>query len=458
MPNPWEKVIQYGESVPGQPDMTPKRNIEIVTVDPSRIVAPKGKVYLPYQHEGIQYALSRQRVLIADEMGLGKTIQAIGVMNTECIDRREYSVLVICPKSLIPNWMDELAEWRRGISRVHVCHYEGLRKLDIDPRGYDLVVVDEAHYIKNPKTQRSKQVTAIAKDAKRLLLLTGTPILNSPIDLFPILELLAPEVWNDYFAYARKYCDAKYVPFITKSGYNGSRWDVSGASNLGELSERLHESCMIRRMKADVLTELPEKRWQVVLLDNSKKGESFLPELNVENYNAVIKKLRSQKVEFEKISSLRHEQALAKVPEVIQFVEATLASVPKVILFAHHWDVLDKLYTWLQPYGVVRITGETSLEDRGHAVDCFTDDPNCRVFLGSMHAAGVGLNLTVADTVIFAEADWSPSVMNQCADRAHRIKQKNAVNIYILVLDNTLDARIMKVLVKKQSVIERTLG
>lgn len=445
-PNPWERVVGPGQNLPTS------HKQEIVKVNREYIIPPKGKAFLPYQVDGIAYALSRKRVLIADEMGLGKTIQAIGVMNSYPTNTL---VLIVCPKSLVPNWLAELEEWHWGGCNVLVCHYEALKKFP--PQPWELVIIDEAHYIKNPKTKRSKEVTAIAARADRLLLLTGTPILNSPVDLFPLLQLLDPGRWDDFFGYCRKYCDAKYVPFVTSKGFQGRRWDASGASNLEELNEELQASCMIRRMKCDVLKELPEKRWQVVVLENGEKG-NHLPGLTVDNYNTVIRKLRSNKVEFQDISAARHTQSLAKVADVIRFVELLVTSKEKLVLFAHHKDVIQRLYDCLKEFGCVRITGDTSAEDRGHAVQCFREDPNCRIFLGSMHAAGVGLNLTVADTVVFAEPDWSPSIMNQCADRVHRINQKNAVNIYILVLDGTLDCRIMKVLVKKQKVIKEVLG
>jgi SWI/SNF-related matrix-associated actin-dependent regulator 1 of chromatin subfamily A len=400
-------------------------------------------------------------------MGLGKTVQAIGVFNAETNGQsipKEYSALVICPKSLVLNWKRELSEWRVRNSIKHsikVCHYEALEKNGFTQAGikWDLVVVDEAHFIKNPKTKRTQAVMALTENCKRLVLLTGTPILNSPIDLWPLLKLVCPEGWPNFWQFAKRYCNARQVSFVSSKGYQGKRWDISGASNLDELREKLYETCLIRRMKTDVMKQLPEKRRQIILLDNPGiEEQNIIPNIDVDNYTDTVKRLRAQKVAFEEISRVRHEQAIAKVSEVLKHVTMVLQNVNKVIIFAHHRDVIEALSRHLVFLGMVCVTGETETEDRQHAVDCFNDDPNCHVFLGSIHAAGTGLNLTAAEMVIFAESDWSPSVMNQAEDRAHRIGQKNSILVQILVWDKTLDARICQVLVKKQEVIGRTLG
>ena len=467
MANPWEKVIGPGDKLPSSINqktyVTPPKKVVLTKVDESQLRAPKGKSYLPYQKEGIRYALARTGSIIGDEMGLGKTIQAIGVMNAKRSSPRDYyRVLVICPKSLQLNWQREIDEWLIPLDNhmVVVCHYEGISKNDVIALGeqWDLLVVDEAHYIKSAKAKRTKEVVALAKHAKRILLLTGTPILNSPIDLFPLLNLVCPDIWPKFDAFAQRYCNAHYAPFITARGYQGLRWDYSGASNLPELKKRLYESCMIRRMKCDVLAELPAKRRQIILLDNPNIHESdVLTDINVDNYNEVIRKLKSDKVQFEKISKTRHEQGLAKVAHVIGHVQDTLQSVEKIILFAHHSDVIAALAQHLAFTGMVCVTGKTPMEERQMAVDVFNDDPNCKIFLASIHAAGVGLNLTAAEMVMFAEPDWSPSMMLQAEDRAHRIGQKNALLIQLLLWDRSLDARICKVLIKKQEIIERTL-
>lgn len=466
MANPWEKVIGPGDKFPTSPGQktfvsTPKK-VELLTVKESQLRTPKGKEYLPYQRDGIRYALARTGSIIGDEMGLGKTIQAIGVMNAVRPSPRDYyRALVICPKSLQLNWQRELQEWLipHDNHMVEVCHYEGIsRNASIAlHEQWDLLVVDEAHYIKSAKAKRTKEVVALAKYAKRILLLTGTPILNSPIDLYPLLKLVCPDHWPSFEAFAKRYCDAHYMPFITARGYQGLRWDYSGASNLEELKEKLYNTCMIRRMKFDVLKDLPPKRRQIILLDNPNHEDDIHIDINVDNYNEVIRKLKSDKVRFDAISKTRHDQGLAKVAEVIGHVEDVLKSVEKVILFAHHLDVIEALSRHLAFTGMVCVTGKTPADERQNAVDCFNDDPNCKIFIASIHAAGVGLNLTAAEMVIFAEPDWSPSVMCQAEDRAHRIGQKNSILVQTLVWNHSLDARICKVLVKKQEIIERTL-
>lgn len=235
------------------------------------IPAPDEMAYLPYQRAGIAYAAARAGTLIADEMGLGKTIQVLGLINA---DATINATLVICPKSLTLNWYREARKWlvratTIGLvngavppSALVIASYEGAKKHQeaLATRSWDLVVVDEAHLIKNQKAQRTKTVHAIAKNAKRRVALTGTPIANRPVELFSILKLVDPGHWDQgpkggFFAFARRYANAHQ----TRYG-----WDFSGASNLPELQDRLRATCMVRRLKADVLTELPPKRRQVV--------------------------------------------------------------------------------------------------------------------------------------------------------------------------------------------------
>lgn len=243
------------------------------------VPAPKGREYLPFQKAGIAFALDRPATLIADEMGLGKTIQAIGVMNATGAD----NILVICPASLRLNWRNELKRWlvkrELGIGiatgksfpadEIVVINYDILAKhrTALRARDWDVVVYDEVHYCKNQKTQRTKEALGYADKkgvvevppipAKRRLLLTGTPILNRPVELWPLLQAMDPQTWRSFFGFAQRYCAATN---------NGHGWDFSGASNLDDLQRRLRQTIMVRRLKADVLKELPAKRRQLIAL------------------------------------------------------------------------------------------------------------------------------------------------------------------------------------------------
>ena len=453
----------------------------------ANIPAPEGLAYMPFQRAGIAYANGRKNVLIADDMGLGKTIQAIGVSNADDSAR---SVLVLCPSSLRLNWGREWKKWCvKGLSvgvyqtgaktlpqtDVVILNYDNLKKFiaAIHARSWDILVCDEAHALKNPKTQRTKLVLGAKKEqvaaigARRKVFLTGTPILNRPIELWPLANALAPDVFSSWSNYVFRYCAA----------YN-SRYglDVTGSSNLDELQNVLRANFMVRRLKKDVLTELPAKQRQVIELPCEDKSvtrernaaaaiESRLEALRVnvelakcgsdDEYETAVDALREgASAAFAEMAVLRHETALAKVPAVIEHLTEAVES-GKVICFAHHRDVIRAIVDAFP--GCVVVTGETSLNDRQAAVDKFQGDPACRLFVGNIQAAGVGLTLTASSHVVFAELDWTPAMISQAEDRAHRIGQRDSVLVQHLVLEESLDAHMAKQLVAKQKVLDDAL-
>lgn len=456
------------------------------------IPCPEGLAYLPYQRAGIAYAMGREGTLIGDEMGLGKTIQAIGVSNADDGIR---SVLVICPASLKINWAREWARWtarpmtvaiangKLPAADVVIVNYDIMRKhkAAIAARRWDLLICDECHYLKNPKAQRTAQVLGKwDKDpskivapiaARRRLFLTGTPILNRPIELWSLLKALDPQgLGRNWQHYVTRYCAGH------KTSYG---WDVSGASNGHELQDRMRASVMVRRLKADVLTELPRKRRAVIVLPDDGAGNAIRAEAdgyarvsaNTEaarvdaelakagsddEYAAAVERLNSaMQAAFAEISALRHATALAKIPQVIEHVTGALEAGEKIVLFAHHLDVIAALAEALP--GCVTLTGENSQSERQAAVDRFQSNPSCRIFIGSIKAAGVGLTLTAASHVIFAELDWVPGNVTQAEDRCHRIGQTASVLIEHLVLDGSLDVSMAETLVAKQAVIDAAL-
>jgi SWI/SNF-related matrix-associated actin-dependent regulator 1 of chromatin subfamily A len=347
-------------------------------------------------------------------------------------------------------------------------------------------VADECHRLKNPKAKRTQRalgswdkkakakIPGLADRAARKLFLTGTPLLNRPIELHPILAALDPKNFGNFWYFAKRYCAAAQ----TRYG-----WDLSGASHLDELQTKLRASCMIRRLKEEVLTELPPKRRQVVclppdeediaaLVDEEtgawKQGAERLQDLQDEvdlaaasgdagSYEAAVLALRqAAKTRFDEISRFRHALAVAKVPAVIEHVEDALESNGKCILFGHHHDVLNPI---AEHFGTaaVKLTGETPMDERQGLVERFQTDPECKLFIGSISAAGVGLTLTAASLVIFAELDWVPANITQAEDRAHRITQKNPVLIQHLVVDGSLDSQMAKTLVRKQELADTAL-
>lgn len=433
------------------------------------IPVPEGLSLLGYQRAGIAYLASRRSALLADEMGLGKTVQAIGLINSL---PDVNSVLVVCPASLKLNWQNECRKWLTrefsvGIfpraGHVTIINYEQLKKL---PENYrvDLLIFDESHYCKNPKAARTKLAQKLAKRCGRVVCLTGTPVLARPLDLWPLLQMLDAPTWDPagrikgvnvgpgegagFFRFVKRYCNAH-------EAWHGrtKHWDFSGSSNLDELRERLRSTIMMRRLKRDVLTELPPKRRQVIELPSDEPDDYLDMGDDFEEITTL-----ARKIPFEEISKVRAAQALAKVPAAIEHIRECLeGGTEKIVVFGHHHTVIDRLQEGLAEFGVVVLTGETPVNERQGLVERFQTDVTCRVFIGSIGAAGVGLTLTAASHVVFVELDWTPSIILQCEDRCHRIGQKESVLVQHLVSVGSLDSRICALMVEKQNVADLAL-
>lgn len=419
------------------------------------VPVPDGLEYLPFQRAGIAYAASREATLIADEMGLGKTVQAAGLINLTT----PHSVLIICPASLKLNWQNELNRWlvrERSIDVVSgdewpdseedivIINYDILtrHKHLIDSKLWDLVIFDEAHYCKNPKAARTKMALSIK--ANRKLMLTGTPMINRPVELQPLAGYLAPEEFGHFFRFAKRYCDARQTSF---------GWDFSGSSNLAELQSRLRESVMVRRMKADVLTELPAKRRQVLVIPaNTKDMQAALAD-EMESMAEAAESTTTIEVLFEDMSKVRHRMALAKVGAIIAMLEDI---DHPVVVFCHHHDVVAEIEAGLEGRNIVTLTGQHSAVERQAAVEAFQNG-DADVFIGTIGAAGVGITLNRASHVVFAELDWTPGGVSQAEDRCHRIGQTDSVLVQHVVVDQSIDARMAQLLVQKQAVLDAAL-
>lgn len=494
------------------------------------IPCPPGLSYLPFQADAIRRMRATPNLYLADEMGVGKTITAIGRIND---DARLCSILIVCPASLKINWARELAKWlARDLTvataaggtvpyaDIVIINYDILErnKKALQARLWDLVICDESHMMSNPKAKRTKAVACLRR--RYLLCLSGTPIRNRPMELWPVLAMLDSAAWGRMHAFGLEYCDAKQmdipVPMnqlrkrwwsvtrvltqevtaqgrvrqgwlrrddgffvnqatggvLSGGGMQGRKivsawatiWDYSGASKGDELQEKLFRTCMVRRLKRDVIKDLPAKVRQVIPLNvrmplKLRKTLGMLEPQEGESYLTQVAALTVPECpSFEAVSLARAEVGMLKVKEVLDWLEITLSSVDKVIVFAYHHDVMDAICTGLMTSNPVQYDGRMSEGARQAAVDRFQADPACHVFIGQITAAGVGLTLTAASHVVFAELDWVPANVTQAEDRAHRIGQTETVNIYHLVADDSLDARIAYAIVAKQKVSDRILG
>lgn len=439
------------------------RSISIQTA--SEFPVPAGLSLYPYQKAGVAFLCERPNVLLADDMGLGKTAQTITLVNASPEIRL---VLVICPAGVKYVWEREFSKWNTRLELsaviagsgklledpglgVVIVNYDQLRKFhpQLSSHPWDLVILDEAHYVKNLAAQRTKLARLLAGNARRKILLTGTPLLNRPAELWPLLNLLDAKAWGKFFPFAQRYCDAHRNDF---------GWDYSGASNLEELNDRLRTSgIMLRRTKTQVLPQLPKISRQIVPI--SPTGSTDLLDDMTEEVESLIQgNFRNiAGIPFDQMSAIRHETGVLKWPAALQFVqESAEASPGKIVLFAHHSLVLEALSAGLGPSSVL-VTGKTSQKARIKAIDAFQNNADVRFFIGSIHAMGVGITLTAGTRAIFVEQDWTPAVLEQAEARLHRIGQTSNVLAQYLVVRNSIDEKIMSLVVSKMEVIEETL-
>ncbi|XP_050756332.1 DNA annealing helicase and endonuclease ZRANB3 [Gymnogyps californianus] len=441
------------------------------------------KKLLPFQEKGIIFALQRSgRCMIADEMGLGKTIQAIAV---SYYYKNEWPLLIVVPSSLRYPWVDEMEKWipelspedisiiqnktdtgRISTSKVTVLGY-GLLTSDAQTlvdtlyrQNFKVVVIDESHYMKSRNATRSKILLPIVQKALRAILLTGTPALGRPEELFMQIEALFPRRFGTWSEYAKKYCDAR-VRFFGKR----TQWDCRGASNLEELHQLLSE-IMIRRLKNDVLTQLPPKVRQRIPFD--------LPQAAAKNLNTtfaewekLMRNLNSDATEshfsqvMNLITRMYKETAIAKAGAVKDYIKMMLENDKlKFLVFAHHLSMLQACTEAVIENKVryIRIDGSVPSAERIHLVNQFQKDPDTRVAILSIQAAGQGLTFTAATHVVFAELYWDPGHIKQAEDRAHRIGQCSSVNIHFLIAKGTMDTLMWAMLNRKAKVTGSTLN
>lgn len=352
------------------------------------------------------------------------------------------------------NWQREADKWLTRRIGFDVINYDRLKQI-APAEPYDLLVADEAQYLKTPAAKRTKLFFAIP--AKRTVFLTGTPILNRPIELFTMLQRLDPlDLGRNRWEFAMRYCGARQIRAGRKMV-----WDLNGSANLDELQEKMRSKFMVRRLKKDVLKELPAKRRQIIPLDRSGAEKLLLAEQKLARqigFEEMARKLESGgAVAMTEMSKVRHGLGLAKVDAAIDHITDVLGNTSKVVVFAHHRDVIEALHRAFQGAGMVSVHGGVPATLRQRYVDVFQSNPNCRVFIGQIQAAGVGITLTAASAVIFVEQDWVPGNMSQAEDRCHRIGQKESVLVQYLVFDGSLDATMAQTLIKKSRVADAAL-
>jgi SWI/SNF-related matrix-associated actin-dependent regulator 1 of chromatin subfamily A len=473
---------------------TAKKSSEVLTMEiepmPELLIdiSLKNELF-PYQRNGVAYSLKKKRVIVGDQPGLGKTAQAIATVeaaNCKCI-------LIICPATLRENWKREIEDkwtykkaliltdrvkstwpqyYKVGMIKYFICNYESLKKYFIEsinrPEGkdgnqvplrlnhikfketinlFDAVIIDEIHRCKDGKSMQSKFTMGICKGKEYVLGLTGTPVVNKPMDLIPQLHIIGNlENFGNYKGFVDRYCQ----------GYNQ-------ASNLKELNYLLHKHCFFRREKKDVLTDLPDKMRSILKCDidnraEYNKAENDLVTYLKENMNKsdaeITVSMRGEVMVM--IAILKKISARGKVLEVIEHIKEVEEAGEKIVVFAWHKEIIQELRKHLP--NAVTVVGDDSMDQRQKSVDDFQNNPKVKVILCNIKSGGVGITLTASSRVAFIELPWHPADCEQCEDRTHRIGQKNSVQCSYFLGVNTIDEKIYEIIEKKRAIVNQVTG
>ena len=463
----YEKLINGGWTVDeGLKKFFDRKTIVIDELDITNINIPQlGLPLFEYQKRGVAFIEHRGgRALIGDEMGLGKTAQALAWVQ---MHPEINKILIVVPASLKLNWRNELQMWTTR-NRVEILSGQtgGTISGDVVIINYDVltnwhgsivswkpnvIIADEIHYTKNNKAKRTKALKSLAKIVPHFIALSGTPIVNRPVEFLNAIKMVDNTMFPNQWEFLKRYCGARN---------NGFGWDFSGATNTDELHKLLTKSIMIRRLKKDVLKDLPDKIRSFTPCEINNYAEydaadrDFISYLKITKGQEAAVKASSAEL-LSQIEVLKQLAVQGKMEQAVSWIRDFLDSGEKLVVFATHRFVIDRLFKEFA--GAVKIDGGVGQVDRQKAVERFQTDPDTRLFIGNIKAAGVGLTLTAASNVAFLELPWTPGELIQAEDRCHRIGQKDTVNIYDLLAEGTIEQDIARLLDKKRKVLDSVL-
>lgn len=444
------------------------------------------KVPMPYQVTGSDWLSSKYTAMLADEQGLGKTLQTI--MACQRIGARR--ILVVAPASVRTVWVREFAEaglkaevvtgaiYAQLMPDISIVSWDWIADYGIAATTgalWDVLVVDEAHYAKNQNSRRTRALLAasyavgidasgekvmgkgVAHHARRVWALSGTPMPNEPSELWCWARTLKGTQWS-FGQWVERFC-------VNVQTSSGTLRRTARSSTMKELNAVL-KGFSLRRKKADVLKDLPPlwKQTLPLMLEPKDKWalENFAEESGFQfsDYNNPGAMLDALAKNVKHQSALRRKIGALKVKLFVPLIREQLENnaIDKVILFAVHKDVVYALEKGLAPFGVVKITGETTANARTEAVDKFQTDPSIRVFIGNIQAAGTGITLTAASTLYMVESSWVPGDNDQAMARPHRIGQTNAVTAITVVLADSIDEAVMNTLASKERAINTVVN
>lgn len=438
---------------------------------------------LPYQKAGVAYASNARRTFIADEMGLGKTVQSIATIDYV---HDSYPAVVVCPPSLVLNWVTEWNKWlphrriaavtnrkdfpEKGSYDVVVVGYSNIPHWEKKLTGHRSYIFDESHYCKTPTAQRTKAAVKIARSAPKegiVLCLTGTPVTNRPNEYASQLEILGRlKEFGGLWGFYRRYCAAYQDSF--------GQWNISGNSHLDELNERLRGSCYIRRTKDQVLTELPpvmhskivvegspavmkeyKKAQEDILLYIAERARQLAIEQGKPSYGAAIHAMIKAEANehLVRLSVLRRISAKAKMAAVHEWIDSRIENGKKVVVAAHHREIVDEI---ARKYGNLKIQGGMPVEEVEENKRRFQNESvdKSPVIVLSIQAAKTGHTLTASEECLFVEMPWTPADVDQTYSRLHRIGQKGSVTSTYMLTSGTIDEEIYELIENKRSVVD----
>lgn len=479
------KYSHRAEILDGGAEKLAIHNIEPM---PELMVEPpiKDITLRPYQRQGVARGLQLKRFINGDEQGLGKTIQTITTIVTAAEQGEDvFPCLVVCPASLKLNWKKEIEQftnekaivlnnsvrnnfpnyYKLGHANFFITNYESLKRyfvhtirtgkrttsadIILKPAGriFKSIAIDESHRCRNTKTQQTRLCLRMAYGLEWVMLLTGTPVVNRPFDLWPQIGIMGH---NKIFATTEKQFKDRFC-----DGGNGS-------SNLKALNGMLHKYAYFRREKKDVAKDLPEKQRQKLLCEITTMDEYNRAYNNLQGWlgeqdftNAQIAKSLKAKV-LVQMNVLRAISARGKLADASSFIDDILDSGEKLILFHNLREIADAV---VEKYpNALLINGSVSTEQRQKNVDKFQSDPNCQLIVCNMQSAGVGLTLTASSRVAFLEFPWTAADCFQCEDRAHRIGQTNNVMCTYFLGVNTIDEKMLDIIMEKSDVARQITG
>lgn len=412
------------------------------------------------------------RPLIALDPGLGKTlVSAVHLArNPKCLP-----AIAVCPKSVKYVWEREFKRTLPGRriwileSTTPYSKFNPNNQPDLAIINYDIlqywtrwikwwkpktVIVDECQYICN-QSKRTAAVRRVCKPAPYVLALSGTPFLNRPIELYNILSILRPDIWNSRYEYAQEFCGAEWTPW---------GWDYSKASNTEKLHQLLHDHVMVRRIKKDVLPDLPEKTRIVIPLPMKDQAQYDKAQNDFREWVKSLDPIRAIKAlkaeALTRVGYLLRLSAQLKLPNAIEWINDWLDdSDPseKMVVFTNQIQVIQDLRKGCKGESLM-IDGSVTGDKRTQAVERFQKDPTVRLMFGNLRAAGTGVDgLQVASNVAFVELGWNPGTVIQGEDRCCRIGSKNAVTVYYLLAQGTEEERVCRILQERQEVFNQII-